>query len=66
MRFRTNGLTGTITGSGQVNLLSGRIWLNGLGFGYAMRCVIASPLGHGAGPLGRTGRARGEAGWAAP
>jgi hypothetical protein len=31
MRFRTNSLTGTITGSGRVNLLSGRIRLNGSG-----------------------------------
>jgi hypothetical protein len=31
MRFQTNGLTGMITGSGRVNLLSGQIWLNGSG-----------------------------------
>jgi hypothetical protein len=27
MWFRTNGLTGMITGSGQINLLSGQIWI---------------------------------------
>jgi hypothetical protein len=53
-----NDLTGIMTGSGRVNLLSGQIWLNGLGFGSAARCAPASPLGHGTGRLGHAGRAR--------
>jgi hypothetical protein len=51
-----NGLTGMIMGSGRVKLLSGRILLNGSGFGSATRCAPASPLGHDAGHLGHAGR----------
>jgi hypothetical protein len=59
-----NGLTGMITGSGQVSLLSGRIRCYQVGLSltaqvqlrYAMRAN--EPLGRGAGQLGRTGRAR--------
>jgi hypothetical protein len=61
-----NGLTGMITGSDQVNVLSDRIWLNGSGFGSATQCVPTSLLGRGTDRLGHTGRACGEAGWAAP
>jgi hypothetical protein len=57
MQFRTIGLTGMITGSGQVNLLSGRIWRYRVGFGSATRCAPSNPLGHGAGRLGHAGRA---------
>jgi hypothetical protein len=46
-----NGLTGMITGSGRVSLLSGWIWLR-----YAVR--IREPLGRGADRLGHAGRAR--------
>jgi hypothetical protein len=57
MWFRTNGLTSMITGSGQVNLLSGWIRRYQVGFGSATRCVPANPLGRGAGWLGRADRA---------
>jgi hypothetical protein len=40
-------------GSGRVNLLSGRIWFYQVRFGSATWCAPASPLGHGAGRLGR-------------
>jgi hypothetical protein len=53
MRFRTNGLTGTITGSAQVYLLSGQIRRYRVGFGSAMRCAPARTLGRSAGWLGR-------------
>jgi hypothetical protein len=49
MRFQTNGLTGMITGSGRVSLLSGQIRRCRVGFGSAMRCAPVSPLGRGAG-----------------
>jgi hypothetical protein len=49
---------GMITGSGRVNLLSGRIRRYWVGFGSATWCAPANPLGHGAGRLGRVGRAR--------
>jgi hypothetical protein len=58
MRFRTNGLTGMITGLGRVNLLSGRIQRYRVRFGSATWCVPVSPLGRGAGRLGHAGRAR--------
>jgi hypothetical protein len=51
-------LMGLITGSGRVNLLSGRIQHYQVGFGSAMRCVPVNPLGHGAGRLGHAGRVR--------
>jgi hypothetical protein len=47
-----NGLTDMITGLGQVQLLSGRIWLNESGFGSATRCAPMSPLGRDAVRLG--------------
>jgi hypothetical protein len=50
--FRMNGLTGMITGSGQVNLLSGQIRRYRVRFGSATRCAPVNPLGHGAGRLG--------------
>jgi hypothetical protein len=40
-----------ITGSGQVNLLSGQIWRYRVGFGSATRCAPVNLLG-------RAGRAR--------
>jgi hypothetical protein len=40
-------------GSGQVNLLSGRIWRYRIGFGSATWCTPVSPLGRGASRLGR-------------
>jgi hypothetical protein len=49
---------GMITGSGRVNLLSGRIRRYQVGFGSAMLCALVNPLGHGAGWLGHIGRAR--------
>jgi hypothetical protein len=58
MWFRTNGLTGMITGSGQVNLLSGPIRYYQVGFGSATRCAPTNPLGRGAGRLGLAGPAR--------
>jgi hypothetical protein len=59
-----NGLTGVITGSGRVSLLSGRIRRYQVGLGlmgwiwlhYAVRA--REPLGHGASRLGHAGRAR--------
>jgi hypothetical protein len=54
MRFQTNGLTGMITGSGRVNLLSGGIQRYRVRFGSATRCVPMSPLGRSVGRLGRT------------
>jgi hypothetical protein len=56
MWFRTIGLTGMITGLGQVNLLSGRIRCYRVGFGSATQCAPVNPLGHSAGRLGRAGR----------
>jgi hypothetical protein len=54
MWLRTIGLTGMITGSGQVNLLLGRIWRYRVGFGsVGTRCRPAGP---------RRARACGEAG----
>jgi hypothetical protein len=41
------------TGSGGVNLLSGRIWHYRIGFGSATRCAPVSLLGRGTGRLGR-------------
>jgi hypothetical protein len=61
-----NSLMGMIMGSGQVNLLLGRIQRYRVGFGSTTWCTPVSPLGRGAGWLGRVGRARGEADWAAP
>jgi hypothetical protein len=58
MRFRTISLTGMITGSGRVNLLSGRIRCYRVRFGSATRCAPVNPLGRDAGRLGRAGRAR--------
>ncbi|WP_428637418.1 hypothetical protein, partial [Shewanella sp.] len=55
-------LTGMITGSGRVNLLSGQIWRYRVGFGSATQCTPTNLLGHS---VGRLGRARVEAGWAA-
>jgi hypothetical protein len=60
------GLTGMITGSGRVNLLSGQIQRYRVGFGSATRSTLASPLGRGADRLGRASCARGEACWATP
>jgi hypothetical protein len=57
MRFRTNGLTGMIMGSDQVNLLLGRIQRYWVRFGSAMRCAPMNPLGRGAGRLRRAGHA---------
>jgi hypothetical protein len=57
MRCQTNGLTGMITGSGWVSLLSGwiRRYQVGLGLtGQIWLCYIVrarEPLGHGAGRL---------------
>jgi hypothetical protein len=47
-----------ITGSGQVNLLSGRIRRYRVGFGSATRCTPVSPLGRGTDQLGHAGRVR--------
>jgi hypothetical protein len=52
-----NDLTGMITGSGRVNLISGQIRRYRVRFGSATRCAPASPLGHGAGWLGHAGHA---------
>jgi hypothetical protein len=52
------GLTGMITGSGRVNLLSGRIWCYWVGFGSATWCAPVNPLGRGVDRLGRVARAR--------
>jgi hypothetical protein len=66
MRFQTISLTALIMGSGRVNLLSGRIRRYRVGFGSATWCAPVNPLGYGTDRLGRAGRARSEAGWAAP
>jgi hypothetical protein len=52
------GLTGMITGSGRVNLLSGRIRRYRVGFGSATWCAPVNSLGRGADRLGRVARAR--------
>jgi hypothetical protein len=51
------GLTGMITGSGRVNLLSSQIRCYPVGFGSATRCTPTNLLGHDAGRLGRAGHA---------
>jgi hypothetical protein len=58
MRFRMIGLMGLITGSGRVNLLSGRIRCYQVEFGSATRCAPVNPLGRSAGRLGRVGHVR--------
>jgi hypothetical protein len=60
------GLTGLITGSGWVNLLSGQIHRYRVRFGSATWCVPMNLLGRGTSQLGHTGRERGEASWATP
>jgi hypothetical protein len=52
------GLTGMITGSGRVNLLSGQIRHYRVGFGSATWCAPVNLLGHSADRLGRVARAR--------
>jgi hypothetical protein len=49
-----------ITGSGLISLLSGQIWRYRVGFGFATRVRAHGLLGHGAGRLGRAGRAHGR------
>jgi hypothetical protein len=58
MQFRMISLTGLITGSGRVNLVSGRICRYRVGFGSATWCTLVNPLGRGAGRQGCAGRAR--------
>jgi hypothetical protein len=53
MQFRTISLMGMITGSGRVNLLSGRIRRYQVRFGSAKRCAPVNLLGRGADRLGR-------------
>jgi hypothetical protein len=61
-----------LTGSGRVSLLLGRIRRYRVKLGLTgqirLHYVVCAhePLGHGASQLGHAGRARGEAGWAAP
>jgi hypothetical protein len=45
MRFRSISLTGMITGSGRVNLLSGQIRHYRVGFGTTTWCTPMNPLG---------------------
>jgi hypothetical protein len=51
------GLMGLITGSGRVNLLSGRIRRYRVRFGSATWCAPANPVGRDTGQLGRVGHA---------
>jgi hypothetical protein len=63
MWFRMNGLTGMITGSGRVSLLSGRIQRYRVRLGltgqFLLRYAVHArePLGRGADRLGCAGRA---------
>jgi hypothetical protein len=52
-------------GSGQVSLLSGRIQCYWVGSPLLRGCTPNRPLGRGAGELGRAGRTREKASWAA-
>jgi hypothetical protein len=58
MWFQMIILTGLITSSGQVNLLSGRIRRYRVRFGSGTRCTPVNPLDRGANRLGSAGHAR--------